>query len=107
MRVAVAVVLLVVAACREGQEQRKMNREGFNLTEYRVLLDAEDDAGPFFITLRIAAEGPGRAEALAKEWTERNDARLIGVDEVEPKQLLPGAEPGVVGKTGRAYYKSE
>ena len=102
-RVAVAVLLLAllgVTACGA-------KREGNELTEYRVLLSAEDGAGTFLTTLRIAAEGPQHAAAQAKEWARSQDARLLEIEEIEPKHPVPGTEPGVVQKTGRGYYESD
>lgn len=102
-RLAIAVVLLALLGVAGCGEEREVNE----LTEYRVLLSAEDGAGTFLITLRIAAEGPEQAAAQAKEWARSQDARLLEIDEIEPKQPVPGTEPGVVQKTGRAYYESD
>ncbi|MCG8443582.1 MAG: hypothetical protein MI723_17395 [Caulobacterales bacterium] len=80
------------------------------LRGYNVLLQAEDDAGLFFVAYGCVAHDPDHARALAQGAAQAEGCWGIAVDEVwEPEEEeadLP-SEPQVLGRTGRSYVGDE
>ncbi len=75
------------------------------LKGFNVLLQAEDDAGVFFITLGCAAADVGQAEQLALGQAQAEGWRDVEIDEVwtpDGPHALPET-PGVLGATDREY----
>ena len=71
---------------------------------YQVLLDAEDQAGRFFVTCRVVASAETQltdalnAAAVDLGWLSAT------IDEYEDQGPAPGGDVHVEEITGRAYY---
>ena len=80
------------------------------LRGYNVLLQAEDNAGMFFVAYGCAARDADEAAALAEAELETEGCWGVDVDEVwEPDEEPPTLPetPQILGSTGRSYVGDE